>query len=162
MLNLTIQHVIPLTRKQRYALHEGINLIVIGVSVPVWYMNKATSEPAKEVFCKYSISNTKEDTPITAKDDGYEMVLPYRPGKKLGLTNEQWRELNMKNPDKLERMYAECVQEVSSVNLLDLEDGGSAFLNYREHSEVRHEGKKLHIVHFVQICDVDRLSENLC
>ena len=162
MLNLTIQHVIALTRNQRYALHEGINLVVVGVSVPVWYMNKATSEPAKEVFCKYSITNTKDDTPIMAKGEGYELVLPYREGKSLEITDEQWRELNMKNPDKLERMYANCVQEVSSKNLLDIKDGGCSHLSYREHSKIRHEGKELQIVHFIQICDIERLKESLC
>lgn len=162
MLNLTIQHVIPLTRKQRYALHEGINLVVIGVSSPVWYINKATSEPAKEVFCQYSISNTREDVPITIKEDGYNLVLPYRPGKGLDITNEQWRELHLKNPEKLELMYKQCVQEVSSKSLLDIIDGGAAYLSYREHNEVKHEGRKLQIIHFIQIIDVERLTESLC
>jgi hypothetical protein len=160
MLNLAIQHVIHLTRSQRYALHDGIHLVVTGMSVPVWYMDKATSEPAREVFCKYYLKNTKEDVPIEAKDDGYELTLPFREGKGLEISNEEWRELNLTNPEKLEHMYDQCVQEVSSKNLLDIPDG-CAHLTYREHSEVLHDDKKLHIIHFVQICDVGDLLESL-
>jgi len=57
MLNLTIQHFIHLARDQRYALHEGIELVVVGVSIPVWFLDKVTSEPAKEVFCRYYLKN---------------------------------------------------------------------------------------------------------
>lgn len=142
-------------------MHAGINLVVTGVSVPVWYMGKATSEPAKEVFCKYWIANTREDRPIAIQDDGYDLVLPYREGKGLDLSDEDYRELLLKNPAKLEHLYAQCVQPVSSQNLLDIGDGGGAYLSYREHSEVRHEGKKLQIVHFVQISDMESLKESL-
>lgn len=162
MLNLAIQHVVHLTRSQRYALHDGIDLVVTGMSVPVWYVDKATSEPAREVFCKYYLKNAKADVPVEAKDDGYEITLPYRQGKSLEISNEDWRELQMKNPEKLEHMYDQCVQEVSSKNLLDIIDGGSAYLSYREHSEVMQDDKKLHIIHFIQICDISQLLESLC
>lgn len=162
MLNLTIQHVIHLTRDQRYALHDGIDLVVTGISIPVWCLDKTTSEPAREVFCTYYINNSREDEPIVAKDDGYELSLPYREGKSLDISLEDWRELNMKNPDKLERMYNKCVQEISSKNLLDISDGGSAYLNYREHSELEHENRKMQIIHYVTICGIERLNESLC
>jgi len=161
MLNLAIQHIIHLTRSQRYAIHEGINLVVTGVSIPVWYMGQATSEPAREVFCQYTLSNTKQETPIVIRPNGYDVVLPFRRGKSLDLSDEDYRELMIKNPNKLEHLYQQCVPEVSSKNLLDLKDGGASHLSYREHSELMHEGKKLQLVHFMQIYDIDRLTDTL-
>lgn len=165
MLNLTIQHFIHLTRPQRYALHEGIQLVVVGVSVPVWFMQKNTSEPAREVFCKYYLSNGREDRPIRILDDGYDICLPYRKGKKLlndkgkPLSNEEWRELNFTNPDKLDALYHRHVTEVSSAQLLDPPDG-IKYMAYREHDKVKYEESELVIVHYVNLLDVEQLTES--
>ena len=60
MLSLAIHHNLWLTRDQRYAVHNGIELVIVGVSVPVWVANqKSTSEPAQEIFCKYNLKNKK-------------------------------------------------------------------------------------------------------
>lgn len=161
MLNLTIQHMIHLTRDQRYAVHEGIELVVPGISIPIWFMEKVTSEPAVEVFCRYYLKNPKQDVPVQIKDDGFEISLPCRPGKELGLTDEQWRELNLKNPDKLDRMYKNTPSEVSSKNLLDLRDGGSARLMYREQNKLKQNDKFLNVMHFIQIGDMQVLLDSL-
>lgn len=161
MLSLTVQHLIHLSKKQRYALHSGIELVVFGVSVPVWHIDKVTSEPAKEVFCKYYLKNTKQDAAIVVRDDGFEIVLPYRQGKGLEITDEEWRELKFKNPEKLELMYRKCVQEVSSKNLLDIEDGGSGHMFYREHNKFKESERTLDIIHFVQIEKLDKLVSSL-
>ncbi len=161
MLNLAVQHMIHLTREQRYALHEGIEIVVTGVSVPVWFMGRVTSEPAKEVFCQYYIKNPKQDTPIAVRTDGYEIAVPYREGRSLELSDEEWRILNRDNPEKLEHLYKQCVQEVSSQNLLDLQDGGSGSMVYREHSKVKQNDKLLNIVHFVHIAAVEELMNTM-
>ena len=57
MATLTISHYIYLTKEQRYALHERQPIEAIGISVPVWFNKGNTSEPAKEIFCKYQIAN---------------------------------------------------------------------------------------------------------
>lgn len=158
MLNLTIQHLIHLTREQRYALHEGIEIVVVGVSVPVWFVNKITSEPAKEIFCHYYIKNPKVDNPVKVRGDGFEITLPYREGKGLSLTDEEWRILNLQNPEKLERMYKQCVPEVSSQNLLDIQDGGNGgHLYYREHNKIQEDAQTLHMMHYVQISPIEDL-----
>lgn len=161
MLNLTVQHLIHLSKNQRYALHSGIELVVFGISIPVWHIDNVTSEPAKEVFCKYYLKNTKQDAPIVVRDDGFEIVLPYRQGKGLEITNEEWRELNFKNPEKLELMYQKCVQEVSSKNLLDIKDGGSGHMSYREHNKLKEPERILNVMHFVQIESMDKLENSL-
>ena len=157
MLSLTIQHNIHLTREQRYALHEGIDIVTIGGSVPVWFMEKRTSEPGKEVFCNYYLRNTKEDTSIQILENGYEITLPYRPGQKLEMSNDEWRRLNREDPDKLRTMYDNLIHEVSSKNLLDIGDGGGECLAYREHNKVKKDNSMLNIMHFIQLHDMEHL-----
>jgi len=162
VLNLTIQHLIYLTREQRYALHEGIEIVTTGVSVPVWFVGKVTSEPAREVFCHYYIKNTRIDHPVKVKKDGYEIILPHREGKGLTITDEEWRILQVQNPNKLERMYQQCLPEVSSKNLLDLQDGGNGgHLYYREHNKIQEEDQTLNMMHYVQIGPMEELMESL-
>jgi len=158
MLSLTIQHNIHLTREQRYALHEGVDIVVVGVSVPIWFMEKVTSEPGREVFCNYYLRNTKEETPVQILENGYEVTLPHRPGQKLEIRDEEWRRLTMEDPDKLRSMYADLVHEVSSKNLLDIQDGGGKCLVYREHNKIKKGEAMLSIMHFIQINDLSHLT----
>ena len=166
MLNLTIQHFIHLTKAQRYALHDGIQLVVVGISVPVWFLNKNTSEPAKEVFCQYYLQNTREDQPINIVQDGYEITLPYRQGQELlnehghRLSDEEWRKLNFAEPDKLEALYDKHVSEISSEQLLDPPTGRRC-MTYREHNKVKHGDGDLIIIHYVNIMDIDQLMSTL-
>lgn len=149
MLSLTIHHVVHLTKEQRYSLHEGNNIETTGISVPVWIMNKTTSEPAHEVFCRYILKNPRKDMPIQVLEDGYEITIPYREGSKLNITDEEWRHLNMNDPRKLDALYKMTPQSISSQNLLNEIDGGSNSLCYREHNKVKKEGKTLQIMHYV-------------
>lgn len=161
MIRLTIQHNIHLTRDQRYALHEGIELVVVGVSVPVWFQDNMTSEPGKEVFCRYYIKNPKEDCPIQILENGYEIIIPYRLGQKLSISDEQWRYLNFKEPEKLKAMYKSLVNEVSSNNLIDIKDGGSECLKYREHNKIKKGEEMMNVMHFVNIGTIESLIESI-
>ena len=161
MLRLTIHHNIHLTREQRYALHNGEDLNVIGVSIPIWLIKKGTSEPANEIFCRYYLKNPKIDTPIKIFDDGYEISLPYREGKKIYISDKEWRELNSNDPEKLEDMYVKTIKEVSSKNILDIKDGGSEFLNYRELNKVMIKKKELNIMHHITINKIENLIDRL-
>lgn len=162
MLRLTIHHNIHLNREQRYALHKGEDISVVGVSIPIWFIKKGTSEPANEIFCNYYLKNPKKEIPIKILDDGYEITLPYREGKTLPITDEDWRKMNLKNPDVLDDMYLKTVREVSSKNLLDVEDGGSdGFLNYRELNKVIIKEKELNIMHHITINKIENLLESM-
>lgn len=160
-LSLTIHHNIHLTRAERYALHEGREIVTVGVSVPVWFIDKVTTEPAKEVFCRYRLKNPKEELPIQILDDGYEISVPFREGTRLALSDEEWRYLNLHQPDKLEAMYRSEVQEVSSRNLLDPADGGCVSLIYREHNKLLRPDQTVNIIHCVAIQDLSVLTESL-
>lgn len=157
MLQLIIHHNIHLTRDQRYSLHNDNDIKVIGVSVPVWNYDRLTSEPAKEVFCNYYLKNPKKEIPIKILDDGYEISIPYREGIGLNITNEEWFELLKNNPYKLESMYKQTIQEISSKNLLDLKDGGCGCINYRESNKIKREKDTLSIMHYVCIYSIEDL-----
>ena len=56
-VTLTIHHNIFLTREERLSLHSGESIETIGYAIPVWTEGEATTEPAKEVFCRYYLLN---------------------------------------------------------------------------------------------------------
>jgi hypothetical protein len=124
MLSLAIHHVIHLNKEQRYALHAGQPIEVVGYCIPVWVTEtRTTNEPAKEVFCKYRLKNTcSTESPIQILHDGFEIDLPNRPGTVPPLTDEDWRRLNREDPAKLESLYRKCQKQASSLNLLDVAD----------------------------------------
>lgn len=142
MLTLTIHHNIFIDRTQRYALHRGDDVTTTGVSVPVWYDEPFTTEPAKEIFCRYTLQNRGGDAPIKINDDGYTIILPHRlqlnaDGSAIDARDEPQRDL--------------------VDDLLDFADGGASSIYYREHNKVVHNKQYLHIVHFVQIRDVESM-----
>lgn len=162
MLSLTIHHNIHLTREQRYSLHEGQDVETVGFSVPVWFKNKTTSEPAKEVFCMYYLKNPKKDTPMQILENGYEIAIPFREGTKLNISDEEWRKLNRENPDVLDALYSQQIQEVSSLNLLDIKDGGNGgSMTYREHNKIKRGEQFLNIMHFICIETMETLLSSL-
>lgn len=161
MLNLTIHHNIHLTREERYALHNGEQVQTVGVSTPVWFYNRLTSEPAREVFCRYFLQNPKKNIPIQILEDGYDIAIPFRKETKLNISNEEWRYLNIHDPDKLDSLYQRTVPEVSSLNLLDIKDGGCGILFYREHDKVKKDDDFLTIIHFVQIGSIEQLESSM-
>ena len=56
-LILAISHNIFITEDQEKEILERNPVELMGVSVPVWHHSGKSSEPAKEVFCKYFIHN---------------------------------------------------------------------------------------------------------
>jgi hypothetical protein len=156
MLRLTIYHNIHLTKDQVYDLHNGKNIKVVGVSIPIWFIGKLTSEPANEVFCNYYLKNPKQETPIKILQDGYEISLPYYMGATTTVATA------MDNLTNLKSIHSKSAKEVSSKNLLDIIDGGSEFLNYRELDKINVNNKELSIMHYVVINRMQKLQESFC
>lgn len=150
MLSLAIHHNIRLNADQRMSLHEGNDVDTIGVSVPVWFMDGVTTEPGRELFCKYRLRNPKSELPIRICEDGYEIFLPYREGSRPPISDEEWRRLSRDRPDLLDEYYDKWVPEVSSRNLLDPPHGGGS-LAYRESNKVKRGDHTITIMHFVCI-----------
>jgi hypothetical protein len=160
MLTLSIQHNIYLDRNQRYALHNQEDVDTIGVSIPVWHFKERTSEPAKEVFCHYFLRNPRKEIPIKILKDGYLLCLPFRitnrPQREL--SNAEWLSINQ---EQREAYYTSTPREMSSASLLDIQDGGSETLMYRESNTVKNGDKFMKIVHYVSLYDMKYLNRSL-
>lgn len=159
MLSLSISHNIHLNKKQRYDLHNGFDLNIIGICVPVWIDKKNTSEPAKEVFCNYCIKNTKDELPIKILSNGFEITLPFRSSSVIDITDNEFLYFLKKN--KLENLYENKNSESSSKNLLDICDGGSNFLTYGELNRVLFNDETINIFHNVIISSIESLEDGL-
>jgi hypothetical protein len=155
---LSIYHNIHLTKEQRYALHNGDLVETVGVSVPIWSKGILTSEPAHEIFCRYRLSNPEGEIPIKICDDGYNICIPRKEVNRRvpELDDYTWRNLS---DEDLADYYAQRGEPVSSVNLLDIQDGGSASLTYRERNRLPQSAVEVH--HYVNIADVSQLLESI-
>ena len=135
MITLTVSHNIFLSKEQRYALSDpGFVLETVGVSVPVWFYEGKTSEPAKEVFCKYIISITDDNLAIRSNADGYTINLPVTLENAAGLVADM-----LKDPG----------------------DGCRGMLQYKEYSTSKYKSTKFRVIHTVEIYDMDALSESI-
>lgn len=98
MLVLSILHSIFLKEQEIEKLKQNVNVEVVGVSLPIWYTNNKTSEPAEEVFCKYTIKNQKnKEQNIKFKNNGYVIYLPQIPegAEYKDLTTEQLKSMSL-------------------------------------------------------------------
>lgn len=133
---LTISHYIYLSREERYQLFDQIPVYTVGVSVPVWFKKGDTTEPAKEIFCKYNIFNDNASSSIGYKENGYDIHLP----KNF---------VNFKT------------NKTNSFRLLDVKDGGCEGLVFRQYSKLAINKKSYSIVNFVEIKPIEYLLGTL-
>lgn len=131
MLTLTISHNIFLTREQRYLIANKEKIEVIGVSVPVWFYRGNTSEPAKEIFSKYILTNLETNEAILRTKEGYQINLP-------------------------QKVESSSVEK----RLLDITDGGAECLFYREFNKVS-KPTTYDLIHFVQIMPIEMMEKTL-
>ena len=156
---LAISHYLHLTKEERYAWHQGNLLEVIGVSIPVWYYKGVSSEPAVEVFCKYRLIPSLEGIHIKHFTSGYEVIVPRNPPKEfMPLPDEEWKEMSK---EQQEEWYENNEPNPSIKMLLDIKDGGSKYLAFKQHSKVRKDKKILNVVHYMEIKDMDDLMQTL-
>lgn len=148
MATLTISHYIYINREQRYALHAGESLEVVGISVPVWFHKGTTSEPAKEIFCKYKITNEAENRAIIPTEEGFNINLPQKMDQDKDDTSEETKK-------------AVALRLGTSENLLDYKDGGKEWLEFRQYNKVRQGENEFNVVHFVEIKPDEILSDTI-
>jgi hypothetical protein len=141
---LIISHYIYLNREQRYELHSGKKIEVVGISIPVWFNKGTTSEPAKELFCKYQITNEPKEKEITPFEEGYIINLPQKP-----------------DLDEQEMNLYFSVETKTSENLLDIKDGGSEELEFKQYSKIKKDNKEFNVLHFVEIKTEEVLKNTL-
>jgi hypothetical protein len=156
---LIVSHNIYLTREERYSLVSKIPIEVVGVSIPVWAKEGVTTEPAKEVFCKYEISDNGSKKLVSFSNNKYQIVLPSSNGHIVSRpTNEEWRQISKENQE----LWYEHHQPIpTSKNLLDMKDGGAAYLKFRYRTIIVKEEQKTPVFHFVEIKPIEILLESL-
>ena len=146
MTTLTISHYIYLSHEQRYDLHELKSVEAIGASVPVWFDNGNTSEPAKEVFCKYKITNEPVNKAIIPTEEGYSINLPQK--------------ITFDNFSK-EFQIAAAMHLGTSEKLLDIKDGGIESLEFRQYNKIQNGDRNFNVIHFVEIKPIEILYETM-
>ena len=132
MATLTIEHSVYLTKEQRYSLNNGEKVIVEGFSVPVVFSRGNTSEPAKEVFCKYILSNEGQEKEIKRNQEGYDINLQQKTESLPG-----------------------------SEVLLDEEDAGKGKFIFSQLQKVTYKNTSFNIIHFVELKKIETLLETL-
>lgn len=159
-LTLAIAHSLFITRDQRYDLHSGKSIKTIGASLPVWFYKGKTSEPAEEVFCKYTINNKKGDASIIKRNNAYIINLPQVPEdyQPPSLSDDVWRKMTEKQRSE---WYEKHPSLLSSKSLLDLKDGGCEVLNFRLQKQTKIKKKKVDVIHFVLMKTSEDLTNSL-
>lgn len=148
MATLTASHYLYLDRSQRYDINSGKDVVCDGVYVPVWFHDGKTSEPAKEVFCSYTLRNSRKRTGIEPKDSGFTIDLPYF-------------EVVGDGPTDPEVVRAAQQRIGTSECLLDLDDGGFECCEFRFYYKKKLDKLEHNIVHFVEIKPVEMLIDTL-
>lgn len=167
-VTLSVSHNIFLEKDERYSLHNGDRLVVIGSSLPVWFYRGATSEPAEEVFCKYILTNDKtKKVSVKRTKTGYKINLPQIPEGFVSpiLGDDEWRKLTEKQRSD---WYNKYKMPIGSWKLLDYKDGGGKALNFKttETNDFSKETRNplleiTNIIHIVIIKDYDDLQSSL-
>jgi hypothetical protein len=156
MKRLTVSHSVYLTRDEAYALYEGANIEVIGVSIPIWIIESKTTEPGIEVFAKYKIMNQNKGISVKYNAEGYEITLPKHHIQKGHLIPE---EIYNSLPEEDQLKFQEprlCIE-----NLLDIPEG-SEWLAFRQFNNIQVEDKLADLVHYVEIKRINDLLETIC
>ncbi len=161
MLALAISHNIFLTKDERYALASGETVEAVGVSVPVWFFKGNTSEPATEVFCKYTLTNLAEDYPVTSLARGYKFNVPQvPPGYKIPNRPppEDWAAMSNAERDGWLKTH---VVPLCSRDLLDAADGGVGYLRFKRYNKIKENGRRLNQIHIIDISPAATLESSL-
>lgn len=148
MAILTISHFLYLTRDQRYRIHAGEPVETVGVSVPVWFLKGNTSEPARELFCKYKITNDPINKAIITGEEGYTINLPQK--------------IDLKPEDKVDESFREAMKNLpTSEKLLDPKDKGTANLHFKQYNQIIIDSIEFSVIHIVELQNEDYLIDSL-
>ena len=159
LLTLSIVHEVYLTKEERYVLAKGRPVETTGVSVPVWSSEEFTTEPAEEIFCQYILLNNNDPVSIDRTANGYLVTLPSLVGYKPPNypSNETWRSV----PETVrEAWYDKHKIPPSGKNLLDVQDGGSAYLRFKYRKKMQHKDHFVNVFHYIELKDMKTLEDS--
>jgi hypothetical protein len=142
---LSISHNIFLDRNQRYDLNNKKVIEVVGSNFPIWFSGEKTSEPGREIFCRYRIHPYKSVfRNIKVNGDGYDIFLL------------QEKEDVGTMPAKIKKFFNKTSNPPSVISLLDIKDGGAEWLYFRSYDR-----KYINLIHSVEIQKIENLMESL-
>jgi hypothetical protein len=149
---LSISHLIFLTRDERYKLVAGEEITVVGVSVPI----RSPEDIPVEVFCRYILQNKSENLRILNTPAGYLINLPQKVHVQIPiLSDDEWRAMSRaEQEDWYERYRLPATAE----SLKDIRDGGAAYLKFHYISL----SKQSRVVHIIEIKTMELLLQSLC
>ena len=153
MLTLAIAHNIFLNKGEIEALINRESVECLGASVPVWFLRGNTSEPAKEIFCKYKLTNIADDYPVTILAKGYQINLPqviFQIGKP-----ENWSKMSQEEKSVWRTTHP---LQISADDLADL---GNDMLNFKKYSKITENNKRLNIIHAISVGTIELLEKSL-
>jgi hypothetical protein len=143
MLTLSISHNIFLSHEQIVSLATGQPVEAVGVSVPVWFYKGNTSEPAKEVFCKYKLTNVTEDYPVTTLARGYKINLP----QVLSMIRpDNWSEMSSSDKSYWRQTHP---SQICGLDLLDL--NAEETFHFKRYTKLTENGNRMNLIHAVEI-----------
>lgn len=153
MLTLAVSHNVFLSKEQREELINGKTVECTGVSVPVWFHKGTTSEPAVEIFSKYSLTNVKQSYPVSTTKQGYKINLPQIPEDYEEL--EEWPEMT-----ENERLLWDTLNKKPE-SAEDLKDGGNEYLKFKTFDIIKKDKWKINVIHYIEIQKEEVLENSL-
>lgn len=76
---VVVTHNIFLTKDQMsFLANDWYAFDTEGVNTPIWMRGDTTSEPGKEIFCKYRIENLEETLKIKVGQKSYLINIPFQ------------------------------------------------------------------------------------
>ena len=163
MLILSLLHNIFLTPEEIKKLCDHEDVEVVGASLPVWYFRGNTSEPAEEVFCKYLLTNKRNDSPflVAPREDraGYVINMPQIPDGYIPreISNDDWREMTVEQQSE---WYEKHPVPLSVKNLLPLAEGGGEYLHFTEQGRVQVNNRDIDALHVVELKTLESLFDS--
>ena len=148
MATLTVSHYLYLTKEERYAVNDVVDIETVGVCIPVWFLKGNTSEPAQEYFCKYRLKNPRTGANVKQSEEGFEIYLPSMISKEDESINLQTKRIMQKKIGT-----SEC--------LLDPKDGGFGHSEFRILQKLQLNDNLHHLVHFFEIKPIEILIDTI-
>lgn len=159
MLILSILHHIFLSDEEIEKLINGEKLEVTGVSLPVWFQNGNTSEPAEEVFCKYRLLCSNDPEPIKhyMKKGSKGYAIEIRQNKDKPKFPSHWKSMSEEDQNV---WFAENIPN-DITNARSVANGGSDYLHFQEFNKVKQKNKFYTIYHNVEIKTMQSLLRTI-
>lgn len=159
MLTIVISHNIFLTQDELVTLSKGEAIETIGVSLPVWFFKGNTSEPAREVFCEYKLTNIKEDYSVTVFAKGYRINLPQIPTTLVKLkkpSKKQWKEMTISEREDWSQKNS---MSLTGEDLLDIDEKN--YFHFKKYNKIKEGGRRMNCIHAVEISTFELLNKSL-